>query len=193
MGDNDKVGLRHMMPSLFSGLATALTAAAGLIGVLHETGYLGNHSRLRAGIEARARAPMRLRDETGQLAAIDTPAAADLPASGGDARAVVVAAVPGPRNLTGAWRDHLSNCHLIRQTGHELTVTTYAAATGRLRAVGTGTAKGRVIALRMNSANPTSPEADLILSDDGRELSGMMKGVNGAHVANWRFVGPSCS
>jgi len=191
MGDSDKVGLRHMMPGLFSGIATALTAAAGLIGVLHETGYLGNHPRLRAGIEARARAQARLRDETSQLAAEDAPAAADLPARG-DARAVVGAAA-GPRNLGGAWRDGASNCHLIKQTGHELTVTSYAAVTGRPRAVGIGTVKGRVISLRMNSANPASPEADLILSDDGRELSGMMKGVKGAHVARWRFVGPSCS
>jgi hypothetical protein len=46
--------------------------------------------------------------------------------------------------------------------------------------------------MRMNSANPASAEADLILSDDGRELSGMIKGVQGAHIARWRFAGPSC-
>ena len=33
----------------------------------------------------------------------------------------------------------------------------------------------------------------MILSDDGRELSGMIKGVKGEHVARWRFLGPSCS
>ena len=31
-----------------------------------------------------------------------------------------------------------------------------------------------------------------ILSDDGRELSGMIKGTKAAHVAKWRLVGPSC-
>ena len=56
-----------MMPSLFNGIATAIAAAAGLIGVLHQTGYLGNHPRLHAGIEARSRAQMRMPDET-QLA-----------------------------------------------------------------------------------------------------------------------------
>ena len=55
MADSDKAGLRQMMPSLFNGIATAIAAAAGLIGVLHQTGYLGNHHpRLHAGIEARS-------------------------------------------------------------------------------------------------------------------------------------------
>ena len=77
MADSDKAGLRQMMPSLFNGIATAIAAAAGLIGVLHQTGYLGNHHpRLHAGLEARAQ--MRMPDET-QLAAVDSPAAASLP------------------------------------------------------------------------------------------------------------------
>ena len=37
--------------------------------------------------------------------------------------------------------------------------------------------------MRMNTANPASAEADLVVSDDGRELSGMINGVKGAHVA----------
>ena len=85
-----------------------------------------------------------------------------------------------------------SNCHLIKQTGRELTVSSYAAETGKLRSVGSGTVKGRAISVRLNTANPASLEADLILSDDGRELSGMIKGAKGAHVAKWRLVGPSC-
>ncbi|HEY6299733.1 MAG TPA: hypothetical protein VIW95_08820 [Candidatus Binatus sp.] len=190
MGDGDKAGLRQMMPSVFNGIATAIAAAAGLIGVLHQTGYLGNHPRVRAGIEARALAHPRTLDP-GPLAAVDAPAAADLPASGGDSHAVVAAA-PMHRNLSGAWRDMASNCHLIKQTGHELIVSSYAADTGRLRSVGSGTVKGRAISVRLNSANPASAEVDLILSDDGRELSGMIKGANGAHVSKWRLVGPSC-
>ena len=191
MGDGDKAGLRQMMPSVFNGIATAIAAAAGLIGVLHQTGYLGNHPRVRAGIEARARAHTRMPDQTEPMAAVDAPAAADMPASGGDSRAVATVA-PTHRNLSGAWRDMASNCHLIKQTGHDLIVSSYAADTGRLRSVGSGTVKGRVISVRLNTANPASVEADLILSDDGRELSGMIKGAKAAHVAKWRLVGPSC-
>ena len=190
MADSDKAGLRQMMPGLFNGIATAIAAAAGLIGVLHQTGYLGNHPRLRGGIEARSRAQMRMPDET-QLAAVDSPAAASLPA------AVVPKSEAAPalhhaRNLTGAWRDKGSNCHLIKQDGHELTVTTYFADEHR-SAVGNGTVKGRFVSMRINSANPESLQADLNLSDDGRELSGMVKGVKGAHAAMWKFIGPTCS
>jgi len=190
MGDSGKAGLRQMMPSVFNGIATAIAAAAGLIGLLHQTGYLGNHPRVRAGLEAKARAHPRTLDP-GQLAAVDAPAASDLPVSGGDSHAVATAA-PTHRNLSGAWRDMASNCHLIKQTGHELIVSSYAADTGKLRSVGSGTVKGRVISMRLNTANPASVEADLILSDDGRELSGMIKGTKAAHVAKWRLVGPSC-
>lgn len=45
MAEGDKVGLRQMMPGPFSGIATALTAGAGPVGVLHETGYIGNARR----------------------------------------------------------------------------------------------------------------------------------------------------
>jgi hypothetical protein len=190
MADSDKAGLRQMMPGLFNGIATAIAAAAGLIGVLHQTGYLGNHPRMHAGIEGRPRAQMRVPDET-QLAAVDSPAAASLPATSapnGDA----APALHHARNLTGAWRDKGSNCHLIKQTGHELTVTTYFAEQHR-SAVGNGTVKGRIVSMRINSSNPESLQAELNLSDDGRELSGMVKGVKGAHAAMWRFIGPSCS
>ena len=189
MGDSAKAGLRQMMPSVFNGIATAIAAAAGLIGLLHQTGYLGNHPRLRAGLEAKARAHPRMLDQTGPLAASDAPAA--LPVNGVDNRAVATAA-PMRRNVSGAWRDMASNCHLIKQTGRELTVSSYAAETGKLRSVGSGTVKGRAISVRLNTANPASLEADLILSDDGRELSGMIKGAKGAHVSKWRLVGPSC-
>jgi hypothetical protein len=192
MVDSTKSGLRQMVPSLFNGIATAIAAAAGLFGLLHQIGYLGNHPRIRAGIEARPRAHPRMLDQTGQLAAADAPAASDLLASGGNNHAVATT-VPMHRNLSGAWRDMGSNCHLIKQTGHELTVSSYFADNGQLWAVGSGTIKGRAISVRINSANPASLVADLILSDDGRELSGMIKGTKGAHVAKWRFVGPSCS
>jgi hypothetical protein len=190
MVDSTKSGLRQMVPSLFNGIATAIAAAAGLIGLLHQTGYLGNHPRLRAGIEARPHHP-RMLDQTGPLAAVDVPAPSSLPATGDDSHAVA-AKVPIHRNLSGAWRDKGSNCHLIRQNGHELTVSSYYGDNGQLWAVGNGTVKGRAISVRINSKNPASLVADLILSDDGRELSGMVKGTKGAHVARWRFVGPSC-
>jgi hypothetical protein len=189
MADSDKAGLRQMMPSLFNGIATAIAAAAGLIGVLHQTGYLGNHHpRLHAGVEARAQ--MRMPDEP-QLAAVDSPAAAELPAVAAP-NSVAAPALHHAHNLTGAWRDKGSNCHLIKQTGHELTVTTYFAEEHR-SAVGNGTVKGRFVSMRINSANPESLQADLNLSDDGRELSGMVKGVKGSHAAMWRFIGPTCS
>src|SRR5271165_3552489 len=126
MADSDKAGLRQMMPGLFNGIATAIAAAAGLIGVLHQTGYLGNHHpRLHAGgIEARAQ--MRMPDET-QLAAVDSPVAAPLPAAAGAADHELAPALHHGHNLTGAWRDKGSNCHLIKQAGHELTITTYFA------------------------------------------------------------------
>jgi len=190
MGDSDKVGFRHMVPGLFNGFATALTAAAGLIGVLYQTGYLGNRAALRAGVAAKARAHLPMPDET-QLAAVASPPAPGPLINGGDDRAAP-AVFPKQKNLSGAWRDAGSNCHQVVQVGHALTVTSYFANNGRLWAVGSGTVKGRVIAMRMNSANPASPEADLVLSGDGRELSGMITGVKGAHVAMWRFVGPSC-
>jgi hypothetical protein len=189
MADNTKAGLRQMMPSLFNGIATAIAAVAGFIGLLHQTGYLGNHPRMRAALEARERMHPREVDQTGQLAAADVPASN--PASAADSRAVVPPL--RHRNFSGAWRDMGFNCHLIKQTGHDLTVTSYAADTGKLKSIGSGTVKGRTISVRMNTANPRSLEADLILSDDGRELSGMIKGVKGAHVAKWRFLGPSCS
>ena len=189
MADSDKAGLRQMMPGLFNGIATAIAAAAGLIGVLHQTGYLGNHHpRLHAGLESRAQ--MRMPDET-QLAAVDSPAAAQLP-SAATPNDNVAPALHHAHSLTGAWRDKGSNCHLIKQDGHELTVTTYFAQEHR-SAVGSGTVKGRFVSMRINSANPESLQAELNLSDDGRELSGMVKGVKGAHAAMWRFIGPSCS
>lgn len=191
MVDSTKSGLRQMVPSLFNGIATAIAAVAGLIGLLHQTGYLANHPHVRAGIEARPRNHPRMLDQTGPLAAANAPASPDLLASGGNNHAV---ATTGPmhRNLSGAWRDMGSNCHLIRQSGHELTVSSYFSNNGGLWAVGNGTVRGRAISVRINSANPASLVADLILSDDGRELSGMIKGTKGAHVARWRFVGPSC-
>ncbi len=191
MPDSTKAGLRQMMPSLFNGIATAIAAAAGLIGLLHQIGYLGNHPRVRAAIEARAHAHPRILDPAVPLAAADTTAPSGLPASGGDNHPVARVA-PIHRNLNGAWRDMGSNCHLIKQSGHELTVSSYFADNGKPRAVGSGTVKGRTVSVRINATNPASLVADMILSDDGRELSGMIKGKNGAHVARWRFVGPSC-
>src|SRR5271154_3419530 len=99
MADSDKAGLRQMMPGLFNGIATAIAAAAGLIGVLHQTGYLGHHPRKRAGVEAQSRAQLRMPDET-QLATVDSPAAASVPVAG----APNSEAAPGlhhAHNLTG--------------------------------------------------------------------------------------------
>ena len=191
MGDSDKAGLRQLMPSLFNGIATAIAAAAGLIGLLHQTGYLGNHPRLRAGIEARSRGEDTVAAEQArEIASAEAPAAPAAPAAVPEAPANTA---PIHRNLSGAWRDMGSNCHVIKQTGHELTVNSYYADTGKGWLVGSGTIKGRVVSLKINSDNPKSLVADMILSDDGHELSGMIKGVKGAHVARWRFLGPSCS
>jgi hypothetical protein len=192
MADSDNLGLRHLMPGIFSGLATALTAAAGLVGVLHETGYLGSRASATPPVAAQVRASTQVPEPARQLASAETRPALVQPPSAAPIRTSPIPA-RNPKNLSGAWRDGASNCHLIKQAGHELTVSSYVAATGQLRAVGGGTIKGRIISMRMNSRNPASPEADLILSDDGRELSGMVKWPKGAHVARWRFVGPSCS
>ena len=124
MGDSAKAGLRQLMPSVFNGIATAIAAAAGLIGLLHQTGYLGNHPRVRAGIEARARAHPRMLDQPARWLR-SSPAASDLPASAVDNHAVAPPAPMHHRNLNGAWRDMGSNCHLIKQTGRELTVSSY--------------------------------------------------------------------
>jgi len=194
MADTAKAGLRQMMPSVFNGIATAIAAAAGLIGLLHQTGYLGNHPHMRAGVQAGARMHPRLLDQNGPLTAADAPAAPVLPATAASSDATARSAMlPGARRLNGAWRDMGSNCHEIKQSGHALTVTSYFGDSGKLWAVGSGTVKGQAVSVKMNSANPASPQVDLILSDDGREMSGMIKGVKGAHLARWRRVGPSCS
>jgi hypothetical protein len=198
MADTTKAGLRQLMPSVFNGIATAIAAAAGLIGLLHQIGYLGNRPHMRAGVQAGARLHPRLDDQSGPLASADTPAAPVLPAtvaSNNTAAAPLASPIlPHARKLNGAWRDMGSNCHEIRQSGHALTVTSYFGDSGKLWAVGSGTVKGQAVSVKMNSANPASPQVDLILSDDGRELSGMIKGAKGgAHVARWRRVGPSCS
>lgn len=191
MGDNDKVGFRHTVPGVLSGIGTTLTAAAGLIGVLYQTGYIGNRATPARDVEASAPAPKQATGKIGPLAAIDAPSLPHSPANGADSRPIGAVAHPRPRNLSGAWRDAASNCHQISQVGHALTVTSYFAD-NRLWAVGNGTVKGGIASMRINSANPASAQADLILSDDGRMLSGMMKGAKGAHVARWRLVGPSC-
>lgn len=190
MGDSDKVGFRHIAPSLFNGVATALTAAAGLIGVLYQTGYLGNRATApAAGVAATAGAQVKMRDATEQ-AAVASPDAPGPLINGREDRAAPAAA-PIKKNLSGAWRDAASNCHQIVQVGRALTVTSYFVDKGR-HAVGIGTVRGHLVSMRMNSANPASAEANLVVSDDGRELSGMIKGAKGAHVATWRFAGPSC-
>ena len=91
MADNTKAGLRQLMPSLFNGIATAIAAAAGFIGLLHQTGYLGNHRRMRAGLEARAPLHPREVDRTGQLAAAEVPAVPAIPASAGEDHPAAVA------------------------------------------------------------------------------------------------------
>jgi hypothetical protein len=39
MAEGTKSGLPQMVPSLFNGIATAIAAAAGLIGLLHQVGF----------------------------------------------------------------------------------------------------------------------------------------------------------
>jgi hypothetical protein len=190
MGDSDKVGLRHTVPGVLSGIGTTLTAAAGLIGVLYQTGYIGNRATPSNDAAVSARASVQATDKVGPLAAVDAPAV-PRPDSGGGNSPVVAATHPRLKNLNGAWRDGGSNCHQISQAGHALTVTSYFAD-NRLWAIGNGTVKGGIASMKLNAANPASPEADLVLSDDGHVLSGMMKGAKGAHVARWRFAGPSC-
>jgi len=60
MADNDGgSGLRHLMPGVFSGIASALTALAGILGLLHEGGYFANRAPA-ATVVASARAPGQL-------------------------------------------------------------------------------------------------------------------------------------
>ena len=190
MGDSARTGLRQVMPSLFNGIATAIAAAAGLIGLLHQTGYLGNHPRRRAGIEARASAHPHMLDENGPLAAADAPANA--PASAGDSTAIATTA-PVHRNLNGAWRDMGSNCHLIIQDGHELTVTSYdgghgQAMGGRQRdrqgADGLGANQHHESGFARGRSDPVRRRPRIVGDDQGQE--------GRASRESGDYVGPSC-
>ncbi len=71
----------------------------------------------------------------------------------------------------GAWRDGAGvGCHVISQTGNQLVVNNYDAATGAFRATGLGTVRN--IHLHLNKLNPAAPEVQLVLSDNGHELAG---------------------
>ena len=196
MGDNGKARVRQLMPGVFNGIATAIAAAAGLIGLLHQTGYLGNHHHKRAAVDVEAPTqaePAVVADQAREIAEAQASAAPAIPAGVAAVSPEATEPARAHRSVNGAWRDMGSNCHVIKQSGHELTVSSYYAETGKGWLNGAGTIKGRVVSLRINSANPESLVADMILSEDGRELSGMIKGVKGSHVARWRFLGPSCS
>ena len=183
MADNDGgSGLRHLMPGVFSGIASALTALAGILGLLHEGGYFANRAPA-ATVVASARAP-------GQLAV----SAPDSAVSRGP-----FSLRPAPLfrrrrlSVVGAWRDGAGvGCHVISQYGNQLVVNNYDPATGAFRATGLGTARGRNIHLHLNKLNPAAPEVQLVLSDNGHELAGMMQFKGQAHVVLWHYSGPNC-
>lgn len=195
MADNDgSSGLRDLMPGVFSGIASALTAIAGILGLLHEGGYFANRAPA-ATVVASARAP-------GQLAvsASDSAVSQGTFFRGPAAPAGQFPRQPGsmfhPRrpSVVGAWRDGAGvGCHVISQYGNQLVVNNYDGATGAFRATGLGTARGRNIHLHMNKLNPAAPEVQLVLSDDGHELAGMMQFKRGqAHIVLWHYSGPNC-
>ena len=183
MADNDGGGgLRDLMPGVFSGIASALTAIAGILGLLHEGGYFANRAPA-ATVVASARA-------SGQLAVSAPDSAVSRgPFSHGPAPLF------RPRRLSvvGSWRDGAGvGCHVISQTGNQLVVNNYDPATGAFRATGLGTVRGRNIHLHMNKLNPAAPEVQLVLSDNGHELAGMMQSKGQAHIVLWHYSGPNC-
>jgi len=194
MADNDgSSGLRDLMPGVFSGIASALTAIAGILGLLHEGGYFANRAPA-ATVVASARAP-------GQLAVSASDSAVS---QGTFFHGPAAPSGPFPRqpgsmfhlrrpSVVGAWRDGGGvGCHVISQTGNQLVVNNYDPATGAFRATGLGTVRGRNIHLHMNKLNPAAPEVQLVLSDNGHELTGMMQFKGQAHIVLWHYSGPNC-
>ena len=183
MADNDgSSGLRDLMPGVFSGIASALTAIAGILGLLHEGGYFANRAPA-ATVVASARAP-------GQFAMSARDSAAS---QGPFAHGPASPFRPRRLSVVGAWRDGAGiGCHLISQNGNQLVVNNYDPATGAFRATGLGTARGRNIHLHLNKLNPAAPELQLVLSDDGHELAGMMQFKGQAHIVLWHYSGANC-
>jgi hypothetical protein len=187
MADEGGKALHQVLGTIMGGGAALLTAVAGFLGVLHETGYLG-HEVAVVTAPAPAVAPaiaapaVRLSPAGQQVATIPVQ----------EPRAVAVAQ-PHPINLTGAWRGGpRDGCHLIKQKGHTFEVTTFFPGTEEVRTIGDGTLTGRRVQMRMNRQNPESVTLDMFLSDDGRELTGEIQGKQQSHVALWRRVGPTC-
>jgi hypothetical protein len=172
MSEESKKGLRHLLPAAFSGIATAITALAGLLGVLHETGYFGNHAPLAAPVVS--------------MSGRDLATAQEEPIT-------ALAAVPARRlSVVGAWHDLRFGCHVIKQIGNDLEILNYDAE-GAVRTVGLGRVRGRKIHLHLNKANPYAPDFELFLPDDGRELTGMAQRADQEHAVHWRYAGVACN
>jgi len=171
MGEDGNIGFSRLMPGVVSGTATALTALAGLLGVLHETGLLWN------------RAPA-----ASTAVAAKASAQAQLPVPGAVRRF----------DVSGAWKDSGPGaCHAIKQIGDELLITNYKPSSAKPWTIGRGTIRGRIIHFRFNELNPGSPEAEFLLSNDGRELSGTIRQhqqdqEDREFPALWHYAGPHC-
>ncbi len=89
MADNDgSSGLRDLMPGVFSGITSALTALAGILGLLHEWGYFANRAPAAYLKDRSSTAQPHLRGRfLGSLAPCSTCAARALWARGETARA----------------------------------------------------------------------------------------------------------
>jgi len=155
MGEDGNYGLRHLMPSLMSGTAALVTALAGLLGALHELGYLAGRAPAATAVVSNkvVHLPPMLSAAVEPKARIEGGASEPSPPTTGAASPQRRLYGGGPVNVEGAWRDGASNCHLIRQVGNKLVVETYDAANGQVRAVGRGAVKGRRVHLKMNNRN----------------------------------------
>jgi len=167
MGEASSSFVSRLMPGA-SAVAAVLTALAGLIGVLHQTGLLWTSAPAVSTV------------------AVAKAAAQPQMAAAGVARRF---------NVNGAWKDSgPGNCHVIKQMGDELLITNYKPSSDKPWTIGRGTIRGRIVQFRFNALNPASPEAEFLLSGDGHELSGTIRQpqLNREAPALWHYVGERC-
>jgi len=97
-------------------------------------------------------------------------------------------------NVQGAWRDYAGGCHLIKQAGPNLELINFAPVSNAFVTAGHGQVAGRNVHLHFNNLNKFAPEADLILSDDGKKLVGtIVRKDTGEHPIAWHREGDGCS
>jgi len=96
-------------------------------------------------------------------------------------------------NVQGAWRDYKGGCHLIKQAGPNLELINFAPVSNAFVTAGHGQIAGRNVHLHFNNLNKFAPEADLILSDDGKKLVGtIVRRDTGEHPLAWHREGDGC-